>query len=189
MSAAAAPARLPPIAIYLAPGDYAVGDARHRIRTLLGSCVSITLWQRARQLGAMSHFLLAERGSGRISPAGELDARYGAEALTLMLRDLAARGVGPQECEAKLFGGGNMFPSHARDLPLRVGQRNGDAARAMLEAQGIRVVSYSLFGIGHRKIMFDIATGHVWSRQQPISPATPLAQPSDGEQLPQGGSA
>lgn len=51
--------------VYLLPGEYFVGDARYRIRTVLGSCVSITLWHRPLRIGAMSHFLLSEREAGR----------------------------------------------------------------------------------------------------------------------------
>jgi chemotaxis protein CheD len=27
------------------------------------------------------------------------------------------------------------------------------------------VVSQCLYGVGHRQVIFDVATGHVWSRQ------------------------
>ncbi len=151
------------IEIFLQPGEYYVGDATHRVRTLLGSCVSVTLWHREKRYGAMSHFLLATRAAGQ-GPA--LDARYGDEALQLMLRELTTAGVPVDECEAKLFGGGNMFPERPRaDDDTSVGVVNGQAARELLQAKGIRIVSQSLYGIGHRQVIFDIRTGHVWSRQ------------------------
>ena len=152
------------IEVVLQPGEYCVGHAGHRIRTLLGSCVSITLWQRERQVGAMSHILLSRRPGPR---AVVLDARYAEEALSLMLRDLARWHVTPEECEAKLFGGGDMFPGHMRGEAMQVGRSNGEAARRLVRAHGIPVVSESLFGEGHRNVVFDIATGHVWSRQVP----------------------
>ena len=76
----------------LRPGEYAVGEAPLRMRTLLGSCVSITLWHPVRRIGAMSHFLLAARSP---SHQGVPDARYGEEALALMLRQLNKRGIAP----------------------------------------------------------------------------------------------
>ncbi|PZP32073.1 MAG: chemotaxis protein CheD [Roseateles depolymerans] len=152
--------------VHLAPGDYFVGDARYRVRTLLGSCVSITLWNGAQRRGAMSHFLLADRPQ-RPRPQDPLglDARYGNEALTLMLRRLARHDIRPQDCQAKVFGGANMFPRQGRSLRLPVGRRNGSAATEWLAQAGIEVVSTSLFGIGYRVIIFDIATGDVWARQ------------------------
>lgn len=155
------------IEVFLQPGEFFVGHAVHRVRTLLGSCVSVTLWSRAQQIGAMSHFLLANRGTKR--QTGEaLDGRYGDEALQLMLALLKRRGVNPTECEAKIFGGGEMFQS----LPASrggIGRRNGEAARLLLQEQGIRVVSESLFGAGHRQILFDIGNGDVWVRQSAAS--------------------
>ena len=128
------------------------------------------------QITATGAFEVAKRSRGtpRIADA-PLDARYGDEALALMLQAMVARGVQPRDCEAKLFGGGSMFPQQALQMPQRVGRRNGHAAHALLEAQGIRLVSRSLFGEGHRRIVFDIASGHVWHRQHEV-PEEPADQ-------------
>jgi len=153
--------------LVLRPGEYAVGDGRCRMRTVLGSCVSITLWHPQRRVGAMSHFLLAERPS----PSGRpLDARYGEDALVLMLQGLAKFRVPARECQAKIFGGGSMFPEQTTAGALQVGRRNGESARSLLAQHGIAVHSESLFGDGHRQIVFDVTTGDVWSRQ--IQPNT-----------------
>lgn len=154
--------------IFLSPGELFVGDAGFQIRTILGSCVSITLWHPILRIGGMSHFLLPTRGAAK-GPDG-LDGRYGDEALELMFADLKAHGANPVLCEAKVFGGGNMFPGnqHARghkNIGIAVGQRNGEAARALLQHHGIKLVTESLFGVGHRQIIFDVSKGDVWSRQ------------------------
>ncbi|MBC7857199.1 MAG: chemotaxis protein CheD [Burkholderiaceae bacterium] len=150
------------VEIVLGPGEHFVGDARHRICTLLGSCVSITLWHPRYRIGAMSHFLLPSRADG----AGQvLDGRYGEEVMCILLRKLAAVHVEPRECVGKIFGGGNMFPLQSRADARNVGVKNGEAARALLRAHKIPIVSESLFGIGHRQIIFDVRSGDVWARQ------------------------
>ncbi len=177
MNTAATPA---PQEVFLAPGKHFVGDRRHRVHTLLGSCVSITLWHARWRIGAMSHFLLAQRAA---SADDGLDARYGADALALMQRDLAALGVSAEACEAKVFGGADMFP--AQHHSLHVGRRNGDAAHALLAAQGIRVVSHSLFGSTHRRIVFDIASGDVWARQaEATAPTRPMSAAANSQLQP-----
>ena len=148
--------------VFLQPGEHFVGDARHRIRTLLGSCVSITLWHPAHRVGAMSHFLLPNRGD---PASGGLDGRYGEEVMWLMAQELAKVEVRPVECVGKIFGGGNMFPKHTRSDARNVGIKNGEAARALLHTHGIPIVSENLFGVGHRQIIFDISNGDVWARQ------------------------
>lgn len=152
-----------PVDVFLEPGDWFVGDADYRIRTILGSCVSITLWHPASRLGGMCHFLLPSRGKGL--PQTPLDGRYGDEALLLVLGQMQQAGVPFAQCQAKVFGGGNMFPGLSRAGDIHVGQRNGQAALALLQVNGIPIVSESLYGLGHRQIIFDVATGDVWSNQ------------------------
>jgi chemotaxis protein CheD len=158
------------IDVFLMPGGHFVGDARHRIRTLLGSCVSITLWHPWRRVGAMSHFLLTV---GENEQVVHLSGRYCEGALELMLTDLRKLGINPEECQAKIFGGGMMFPNIERDDAKNIGRRNGETAERLLRMHNIPVVSESLFGVGHRHIIFNVKTGDVWVRVGP--PGQPQA--------------
>jgi chemotaxis protein CheD len=158
------------IEIFLQPGDLFVATPGYQIRTILGSCVSVTLWHPASATGGMSHFLLPTRGSA--VRESEWDGRYGDEALQMMLAELRGLGIAPAQCQAKIFGGGNMFPDHIREGVTTVGMRNGEAARELLQRHGISVVSESLFGVGHRQIIFDVNKGDVWVHQVRPSQAT-----------------
>jgi chemotaxis protein CheD len=170
----AAARRQEKVEVYLHPGEYAVGDARYVMRTLLGSCVSITLWHPQRRIGAMSHFLLWSRRRGT---AKGFDGRFGEEAMALMLNELERRNIEPRECQAKIFGGATMFSGVERPESLDIGRQNGEAARGVLRAYGIAVKSESLFGHGHRKIVFDVGSGHVWSRQaRLVDPGLPALE-------------
>jgi len=152
-----------PIDIFLMPGDFFVGDQRYRVRTLLGSCVSITLWHPALRIGAMSHFLLP--GHSRRKSAREADkpGMYGADAMQLMVDGMAQHGVPLIQCQGKIFGGGAMFPGAGKAGDI--GAQNGDYARSMLQQYGIHLVSESLYGEGHRQLIFTIRSGEVLSRQ------------------------
>lgn len=157
----------PSVEVFLNPGEHFVGHQLYRVRTLLGSCVSIVLWHRAFKVGAMSHFLLAarQRNHGR-----GLDGRYGEEALEIMVQRLSQLGVDPRQCEAKLFGGSDMFQRTGPGGSLDIGRKNGQEARRLVQLRRIPIVAESLFGVGHRRIVFDIATGDVWSHQATPSP-------------------
>lgn len=161
------------IDVFLQPGEFFVGGVDFRVRTLLGSCVSITLWHPVRQIGAMSHFLLASRARESAAP----DARYGDDALALMCAGLVAQGVDPRQCVAKIFGGADMFCGVPAAREFHIGRNNGVAARNMLAARGIPVRAEHLFGAGHRQVMFDIKDGDVWVRQvTPTGDAAPAAR-------------
>ena len=156
------------ITVVLMPGEHFAGDQRHRSHTLLGSCVSIILWHPRLRIGAMSHFVLAGAGP-RESDA--LNGRYGEDALALMTQDLRALGVNATDCQAKVFGGGAMFDAGIRARLPDVGRKNGEAAKKMLLAQRIPIVSESLFDAGHRNIAFNIRTGEVWMRHARLASA------------------
>jgi chemotaxis protein CheD len=166
------------IDIFLQPGEFFVADAEYQMRTMLGSCVSITLWHPFKRVGAMSHFLLPTRGASDHSEG--LDARYGDEAMQLMVSELKQMGVAAAQCQGKVFGGGNMFPDHFHAGSINVGQRNGEAALELLNRHGVPILSESLFGIGHRQIIFDVRNGDVWCHQ--IAPSS-MGQEPEGDLL------
>jgi chemotaxis protein CheD len=161
------------IDIFLQPGEFFVADSEYQMRTMLGSCVSITLWHPFKRVGAMSHFLLPTRGASDQSK--EFDARYGDEAMQLMVSELRQMGVAASQCQGKVFGGGNMFPDHFHAGSINVGRRNGEAALELLNHHGVPIVSESLFGLGHRQIIFDVRNGDVWCHQ--VAPSSAGQEP------------
>ena len=150
------------IDIFLAPGDAYFGARDTRIRTVLGSCVSIVFWHPVLLLGGMCHYMLAGRAQQRPE---HLDGRYADEAFELMLREIRRYGAPPAEYQVKLFGGGNMFPLSRQDSARHVGVKNVDAARRLIQLHGMRCVGQHLEGVGHRNIIFEVWSGQVWVKQ------------------------
>ena len=156
------------IEIFLQPGELYFGDRDTRIRTVLGSCVSLTLWHPQLLIGGMCHYMLPGRGR---PAAGTLNGKYADEALALLLQEIKAAGTHPREYELKLFGGGNMFPrlvkaGDCRDVPCK----NVLAGRALAARHGFAVKAEHLGGVGHRNVIFDLWSGHVWVRQARAAP-------------------
>lgn len=151
------------IDIFLAPGEFYFGDQDTRIRTVLGSCVAITLWHPLRLIGGMCHFMLPTRGH---KPGADLDGRYGDEAVQLFLKELKRTRSAPGEYEVKLFGGGNMFPDRGRHhaLHVQVGRRNVDSGLQWLQHHRFRIKAQHMEGNGHRNIVFELWSGDVWLR-------------------------
>ncbi len=153
-----------PIDIFIQPGEVYFGERGMRLRTVLGSCVSITFWHPHRLLGGMCHYMLPERGTA--AGAGP-DGRYADEALGLLFGAMRDAGTRPDEYQAKLFGGGRMFAFDAgRGVP-DIGRRNVEAGRRLLRRHGLEPAGGHLAGSGHRSIVFDLASGDVWVRHMP----------------------
>ena len=148
--------------IFLHPGEFYFGDRDTRIRTLLGSCVAITMWHPVRKIGGMCHYMLPTRGNAGAEGAG---GRYADEAIVLFLREIAANGTYPSEYEVKLIGGGDMFPGVERRSAQRIPARNLEAGRSLVIEHGFRIKTEDLGGTGHRNLIFDIGNGDVWVRK------------------------
>jgi len=144
--------------VFLLPGDFRFDRIGSRLRTLLGSCVAITLWHPRLRIGGMCHFLLPGRAR---TPAMPFDGRYADEALALLVEDMAGAGTTPREYEASLYGGGNMFPDIEPCDKESVGHKNAAAAKQLVSNYGIRIKDSSLEGNGHRMVDFDVARGLV----------------------------
>ena len=157
--------------IFLHPGEFHFGAAPGRIGTLLGSCVSITLWHPRHHVGGMCHVLLPCRQRSRTMA---LDGRYADEAVELFAHELRRRRIPPASCQVKLFGGGNMFTSPG-PAGSQVGRRNIDAARRVLANHGFTVLAEHVGGTSHRRLFFDLASGHVWL----AVPEQPAGRPGD----------
>jgi chemotaxis protein CheD len=153
--------------IFLHPGDFHFGGADTRIVTLLGSCVSITVWNPRLLVGGMCHFMLPSRG---VIPEGAgYDGRYGDEAMLMLMRRIWNLGADPMEFQAKVFGGANMFPLQCQKKEMNVGERNIEMALTLLARHEIPIRAKHIGGDGHRKLMLDIWNGDVWLRHQPLN--------------------
>lgn len=157
-----------PIEIFLQPGDLYFGDRETRIRTVLGSCVSLVFWHPRQSVGGMCHYMLPYRPDRQF---GDLDGRYADEATALMFRDMRRCGTRPEEYQVKLFGGADMFPGMRGGDNKHVGARNVEAARDIVRAHGLNCVVEHLAGAGHRNLVFDVWSGNVWLKHQaPMRP-------------------
>jgi len=134
----------------LHPGDVVCGERGDRLETLLGSCVSIILTDPRRTSGVMCHIVHATR-SASAAPA---DAAYADVALATMYRMLRDCGIDPAQCEAYLYGGGNMFP----DLVTHghVGERNARWVCDALAEDGVRVLAQDLGGCAYRRLSWTV---------------------------------
>ena len=74
----------------------------------------------------------------------------------------------PADYQVKVFGGGNMLthPGNGAE-PMNIPTRNVDSAYALLARHGYRPTVAHCGGQGHRKLFFDLWTGHVWLAHPP----------------------
>lgn len=146
--------------VFLNPGEFYFGEGEIRVSTLLGSCVSITLWHPMRRHGGMCHYMLDSRGI----IMGGLDGKYADEALEMFMAELKKRKTHPAEYKVKMFGGGNMFGRIKKTSIDDIGSRNIEAGMHLIDRYGFKLENKHVGGFGHRRLMFDLWNGDAWMK-------------------------
>ncbi len=157
--------------IFLEPGDFHFGAAPLRLKTLLGSCVTVTYWHPRLHVGGMCHIQLPRRPLRPVD--GELDGHYADDAFLMFDQALERLHTPARDYVVKLFGGGNMFTGQARALDI--GGKNVAAVRVELARRSLAPAVEHVGGSGHRKLVFDLASGHVWLAFSNLAPVKEAA--------------
>ena len=127
------------------------------LNTVLGSCVSVCLWDSKNKIGGMNHYMLPYwNGNGLASP------KYGNIAITQLINKMIALQGSPQNMLAKIFGGAKMLQEQSNVFDI--GRRNTELAHEILSVQKIRIVAESTGGEKGRKIFFNTNTGEVFQK-------------------------
>lgn len=151
------------IEIFLKPGEMHWGDTDTRIRTILGSCVAICLWHPKLKIGGMCHYLLPSRRNR--DTAMVPDARYGDEAMELLMNELKKTSTSTKDYHVKVFGGANMFSEIIKENTANVGEKNIAKAMELVSKYGLKVTAQDMGGNEHRSILFDVWSGDVWLKK------------------------
>ena len=147
------------IDIFLQPGEFYFGDSDTRIRTILGSCVAITMWHPKKRIGGMCHYMLPKHN--RHGHKSHLDGKYAEDAMQMFLHEIKKSHTHTHEYEVKIFGGGNQFPNQDQSV-FAVSDKNIDMGHHLLRQHNFKVKSQHLGGDGHRNVMFELWSGDVW---------------------------
>ena len=136
-------------------GRWAVASAPTLIRTLLGSCVGVVLFDRKSRLGGVAHIVLPDSRGATDQPGTYADTAI--PALIEELEQAAGRKIRAR-ITAKLFGGASLFHGGAS---IDIGRSNQAAVEQILVGLGVAVVARDMGGVSGRRLTFSIETGIV----------------------------
>lgn len=162
----AVPSSLPPefdrgVVTTVHQGDCLVSsDTDLTYSTVLGSCISACVRDRAANVGGMNHFLLAEQ-SGSAKDRYGASARYGAFAMEQLINKVLSKGTGKKaNLEIKVFGGGKINSSLDD-----VGRKNIEFIRQFLADEGYVAMSEDLGGNYARRVLFKPHSGRAFVKR------------------------
>jgi len=136
----------------LNPGQVHLAKGTGYIRTVVGSAVSICIWDEDLQYACMCHFVFPSPAPGDV-PSG----LYATESIPAMLRALSSAGSRRRSLSAHILGGACPATSY----PDPTAEANVDTAREILYQNRIPVICEDVGGNVGRKIVFNAENGNV----------------------------
>ena len=148
-------AQTPQLEEYLLnPGYIYIPGKPTLISMVVGSCVAVCLWDKARAIGGVNHFMFPVTRDPK-----EATAIYGNVATQTLIRLFLGDGSKRKHLEAQLYGGAS--PPDGDLESARIGRENADTARRMLRENKIPVVSEDTGGSKGRKIVFNTSNNEI----------------------------
>jgi chemotaxis protein CheD len=151
--------------ISLAAGEVFMSDQPTAVTTLLGSCISVCIFDPVTKRGAMCHASLPN--APLVLHKDPL--RYVDEAVLYLVERYRRMGAPTERLVVKLFGGADVLGKRY-DGYESIGRQNTMAAIETLGWQGLRIAVRETGGDRGRKIVFMNHTGEVFvKRLNPVS--------------------
>jgi chemotaxis protein CheD len=127
------------------------------LRTLLGSCIGVALYERRLRLVGLAHVVMPN-SMGRTDALG----KYADTAIPETIRQLLKiANVQRLELSAKIAGGANMFANISPVAKNPMGDQNTDAVESALKKWNIPITARHLGGSAGRRMIVHLPTGMV----------------------------
>lgn len=141
-------------------GQYHASTYPTVVQTLVGSCVAVCLFDPITRIGGMNHILLPGRADMKQFDA---PARYGINAMELLINRIMSLGGNRYSLVAKAFGGAHLLPAITEENG--VGKKIVAFVMEFLRNESIRVVNHDLEGHDSRRIYFHTDSGDVFLKR------------------------
>jgi chemotaxis protein CheD len=153
--------------VFLKPGELHIGSKPELVVTVLGSCLSITMFNRRHGLSGICHCLLPHCGKRKkcdstCSAGCEEGFKYVDDSIRQMAEVFVRHKIPKREIEVKCFGGADMFTrKSSQSGRVSIGRQNIAMAETTLFQEGLELTAKDVGGIQGRKILFYTDTGAV----------------------------
>ncbi len=133
--------------------------------TGLGSCVGLTLFDERSRIAGMAHVMLP---SSQITREASINlAKYADTAIPYLIERMKQAGANESRLIAKMAGGAQMFAFASQSETMRIGPRNVESCKEILNKFSIVIAAEDTGGNFGRTIELDSQTGvlHIRSVQ------------------------
>ena len=138
-----------------------ITDETKELKTFVGSCVAICLFDLVSKVAGMAHIMLPKKSSGVQSTGTNDIGKYADEALSYMVVNMVQKGADPKKIKAKMAGGATIFAHESETSLFNVGPRNIAFLKQILQENNIPLVSEDTGQNFGRWVRFNLHSGEM----------------------------
>lgn len=131
------------------------------LKTFVGSCVAICLFDIKSRVAAMAHVMLPKKVNGTSHTVEVERGKYADDAFAHMMNDLIQLGADPKRIQAKMAGGAAIFSHESETGLFNVGPRNILAIKQILKENNIPLISEDTGANFGRWVKFSLNSGEM----------------------------
>jgi len=136
---------------FLHPGYIFVSPKPYVIHTVLGSCISVCIWDSKLRFGGMNHYIHPNPFKN------ERNSQFGSVSVPHMIKLLVNMGGNKANFKAHIVGGAQ----NSNIQNCLIGKNNVTVAEEILKENSIEIVTMDTGGDMGRKVIFDNETGEI----------------------------
>lgn len=137
-----------------------VTGEKGELKTFVGSCVAICLFDISAKIAAMAHVMLPKKGNDKNYAKGIM-GKYADEAFGHMMKNMVSMGADHKRIQAKIAGGAAIFSHESEPSMFNIGSRNVAAIKQILQENGIILVSEDTGANFGRWVKFSLSSGEM----------------------------
>jgi chemotaxis protein CheD len=138
---------------FINPGELIFSKTPVVIKTVLGSCVAVVIYDKVKKFGGLVHYLLP------VSPDKTVSTKYGDVGVPTLINKFYNAGSVKTDLEVSILGG--SFIIFDRSEIFFIGDKNIDIAQQIVKQNGLRIKVMNVGGEKGRKVAFDTASNQL----------------------------
>ncbi|MEJ5361833.1 MAG: chemotaxis protein CheD [Spirochaetota bacterium] len=140
---------------FLNPGELIFSKKPIVIKTVLGSCVAVTIYDKVKRIGGMCHYLLPQAPSDETS-----STKYGNVAINVLLYKLLKENKSKRDDLVASICGGAFIIFDEREI-FFIGDKNVDIATTILRKEKILIKQMYTGGDHGKRVYFNTQTNKI----------------------------
>jgi chemotaxis protein CheD len=142
-------------------GEYKIAESPSVLRTILGSCVGVAMYDKINKVGGLAHVYLpsSKEYSERLD-SERFKFKFADILLPAMIKDMEKQNAKKRFLIAYIVGGASLFQKDPSNM-LNIGEKNLLIAKDILKSEKIAWIELAVGGSTGRKVHFNLANGDI----------------------------